>query len=145
LLGERSAGALRCAPSSMANRAVVRICRSSLAWDHWVLTIRRPPVSSIEWRAGDGAEAPGLACCVRTAGLRLFDLAGEFGVFAAVEHQPGQVKRFVQVELTGQRNNDVPGHFDADDGGRAGPADDLRDPYSCDARQRVFGGPFVPR
>jgi len=88
----------------------------------------------MEWRANDDAEAPGLACCVRTSGLRLLDLAGEFGVFVAVEHEPGQVKRFVQVELTGQNDNDVPRHLDADDGGRAGPADDLRDPYSCDAR-----------
>ena len=60
-------------------------------------------------------------------GLRRFDLAAEFGVLAVVEYQSGQAKRLVRGELAGQRNDDVRGGLDADDGGRAGPADDLRD------------------
>jgi hypothetical protein len=75
----------------------------------------------------------------------MFHLAGEFSVFAPIEYQPGQVKRFVRAELTGQSNHDIRGRLDADDGGRAGPVDDLRDSVllRCLASDSV--GPFVPR
>jgi len=64
----------------------------------------------------------------RAAKDRRFDLAAEFGVFAVVEHQPGQAKRLAGGELAGQRDDDVRRGLDADDSGRAGPANDLRDP-----------------
>lgn len=79
------------------------------------------------------------------ASLRRFDLAAEFGVFAVVEYQSGQAKRLVRAEPAGRCNDDVSGGLDADDTGRAGPADDLRDSILL----RCFGCgsmfPFGPR
>ena len=82
---------------------------------------------------------------MRTTGLRLLHLAGEFSVFAAIEYQPGQVKRFVRAKLIGQGDHDIRGRLDADDGGRAGPMDDLRDSVllRCLASDSV--GPFMTR
>ena len=62
-----------------------------------------------------------------TLGAWVFDLAAEFGVLAAVEYQSGQAERLVTGKLARQCDDDVRRGLDADDGGRAGPANDLRD------------------
>lgn len=69
-------------------------------------------------------------------GLRRFDFAAELGVLAAVEYQSGQAEHFVRGELARHRDDDVRVGLDADDRGRAEPADDLRGPvllccYGC--------------
>ena len=66
------------------------------------------------------------------AGLLRFDLALEFGVFAAAEYQSGQAQSFVRGQHARQSDNDLPGGLEADNGGGTRPADDLRDEHLCE-------------
>jgi len=114
--------------------------------------LRRPPNGAAQpplhtdnhWQAvtAPTTHLPSDLCATSTLSLlRRFDLAGEFSVFAAVEYQSGQVKCLARGELIGQRHDDVRRSLDADDGGRAGPADDLQDPNAPAIRRR-FGAPL---